>query len=159
MVAFPQAGGCLCGDLRYSVTEDPVTLYVCYCTDCQRQSGASFALSMLLREQGLRLERGSPREFTVQLDDGRRRRGRFCGHCGVRLWAPSRAPGLVVLEPGTLDDTSWLRPVGAIWTRSAQPWLAIPPGLIAFEKQPADEEVLEMARAWKARSAQSSPTS
>ena len=56
VVAFPQHGGCLCGDLRYSLAEDPLTLYVCHCTDCQRQTGSSFALSMLVRLEALEYE-------------------------------------------------------------------------------------------------------
>jgi hypothetical protein len=39
---------------------------------------------------------------------------------------------------GTFDDTSWLRPTAHLWTRSAQPWIALPEGDRKFETQPAD---------------------
>ena len=71
MVAFPQHGGCLCGEVRYRLAEDPVTLYVCHCTDCQRQSGASFALSMIVRNAALEVVRGRPEEYALTLPDGR----------------------------------------------------------------------------------------
>ena len=39
---------------------------------------------------------------------------------------------------GTLDDTSWIEPVGDIWTRSAQPWVALSDDRLRTEQQPAD---------------------
>ena len=153
MVGFPQHGGCLCGEVRYRLTEDPVTLYACHCTDCQRQSGSSFGLSMIVREQSLEVVRGRPQEYKLTLDDGRVKQSRYCGHCATRLFNPSRVAGLAVLEPGTLDDTSWLRPVAHIWTRSAQPWVAIPGDALRFEKEPRGEEMLSLVRAWKGRAA------
>jgi hypothetical protein len=154
MVVFPQRGGCLCGDIRYSVGEDPLTLYACHCTDCQRQTGSSFALSMVVRRTALEIVRGRPSEYALELADGRTKQATFCPRCSTRLWGPSRVPGLAVLEPGSLDDTSWLRPVGHIWTRSAQPWVRIPEDVLRFEQQPRDEESLALVRAWRARSAQ-----
>lgn len=151
MVTFPQHGGCLCGDVRYRVAEDPVTLYACHCTDCQRQSGSSFALTMIVRRGGVELVQGSPSEYSIELPDGRRKRAKFCCRCATRLFGPSSTDGLVVVEPGTLDDASWLRPVAHIWARSAQAWFSIPEGALRFEKQPVGDERLSLARAWKER--------
>lgn len=151
MVAFPQRGACLCGDVEYSLGEDPVTLYACHCTDCQRQTGTSFALSMTVRRQALEVTRGRPAEWSVELSDGRRKASHVCPRCHTRLWGPSRVPGLAVLEPGTLDDTSWLHPVAHIWTRSAQPWVVIPEDALRFEGQPRGEDYLTLVRAWKER--------
>ena len=48
-------------------------------------------------------------------------------------------PGtFVFVRAGTLDDTSWLRPTVHFWTRSAQPWLALPEGDTRFQTQPAN---------------------
>ncbi len=151
MVVFPQRGGCLCDGTRYSLSEDPITLYACHCTECQRQTGASFALSMLVRQEALQIVRGRPEEYSLKMRDGRPKRSNFCGRCSTRLWGPSSVPGLAVLEPGTLDDTSWLLPVGHIWTRSAQAWLHIPEDALSFDRQPQAEEYVALARAWKER--------
>jgi hypothetical protein len=151
MVVFPQHGGCLCGEVRYRLDEDPVTFYVCHCTDCQRQTGASCGLSMVVRSEALAIVRGRPQDCSTLLADGRVKRARFCGRCVTRFASPSRVAGLVILEPGTLDDTSWLRPAGHIWTRSAQPWVALPADALRVEKQPSDAEMLSLVRAWKER--------
>lgn len=31
----------------------------------------------------------------------------------------------VNLKPGTLDDTSWLKPSRQLWTKEKQPWLQL----------------------------------
>lgn len=147
--AFPQPGGCLCGALRYRLLEDPVTLYACHCTDCQRATGAGFGLSMIVRKGSLETVGGEPREHVAVLDGGRRKVSYHCPDCGTRVWSGSSSPGLLVLRPGTLDDTSWLVPVGHIWTRSAQPWVRIPEDTIAVERQPDPGQWAELARAWK----------
>ena len=51
MTSFPQPGGCQCGSVRYQVTGPPRMVYACHCTECQRQSGAAFALAFSLPDQ------------------------------------------------------------------------------------------------------------
>ena len=105
----------------------------------------------VVRGDGVALTSGRPEAYEIELPDGRVKRSRFCPRCATRLFGPSSAPGLAVVEPGTLDDTSWLRPVGHIWTRSAQPWLRLPEDSLRFPAAPSQEEMLSMVRAWKER--------
>ncbi len=145
------SGGCGCGSIRYDLLSDPVTVYACHCTDCQTDTGASFTLSMIVNRESVVLTRGEPvlREFSFP--DGRVRRPYRCPECDVALWlTPRRSPDLRNLQPGTLDDTSWLEPAGHIWTRSRQPWVVIPPDALCYQKQADD--VQPMIRAWKERS-------
>jgi hypothetical protein len=153
MLVFPQHGGCFCGEVRYGLGEDPLTLYACHCTDCQRATGTSFALSMIVRGGAVKIVKGRPQDCSVQLADGRLKRWKSCARCSTRLFGPTSVAGVDVLEPGSLDDTTWLRPVGHIWTRSAQPWIRIPEGALAFREQPRGEEVLALIRAWKQQQA------
>ena len=148
MADFPQPGGCLCGDIRYGLNEDALTLYVCHCTECRRQSGASYTLSMVVRNEALQLVCGHPKQYSLVLPDGRRKQSNFCGRCSTRLWGPSRFPDLAILEAGTLDDTSWFSPVGHIWTRSAQSWVRIPEDVLRFDEQPRGDEITALVRAW-----------
>jgi len=37
MVA-PYTGGCQCGQIRYEIRAEPLTLYACHCKECQKQS-------------------------------------------------------------------------------------------------------------------------
>lgn len=65
--------------------------------------------------------------------------------CGALRYEIRQAPrmaytpstGVLSVRSGTLDDTSWVEPVGDIWTRSAQPW-ALSGDRIRHERQPTD---------------------
>ena len=152
-MSAPYEGGCLCAAIRYRVNDEPITLYACHCTDCQRQTGAGFALSMIVPRRGLELLRGAPRHYAVDTPEGLRKCGAFCGDCGSRLWGePPKFPQLAVVRPGNLDDTKWFRPVGHIWTASAQPWIPIPEDTLRFPGQP--EDMTALIHAWRDREAQ-----
>ncbi len=150
---LPLTGGCQCGAVRYEIAAPPITLYACHCTDCQRQTGSAFALSMVVPRTALRVVKGDPKLWRrpgAHTASGTPADCAFCGACGARLYnLPSRDTAIAVLKPGTLDDTSWLRPVGHIWTSSAQPWVEIDAGMVSFPGQAPDFTAL--AAAWEAR--------
>jgi len=51
------------------------------------------------------------------------------------------------VKAGNLDDTSWLFPVGHIWTRSALPWVAIPEDAVNYDMQPPN--FANIIEAWR----------
>lgn len=145
----PYLGGCICGDVRFVVESEPLTIYACHCTHCQRSSGTAFTMSMLIDRAFLSVTRGEPTQYVVQFAAGLPATGLMCGSCGTRLWRAGRKnANLIILRAGTLDQTSWLRPVAHLWTRSAQPWLALPKGSGIYETQPHGWE--ELIRLWQA---------
>jgi hypothetical protein len=149
MVNMPQQGGCLCGDIRYALREDPVTVYACHCTDCQTETGSGFYLSVVVRADALVYTKGRPETYEVQLADGRKKGAYYCQRCTARVGGASSLPGIASVDGGSLDDTSWLVPAGHIWTRSAQPWIRLPEQSLKFPMQPRDEDFVAMVRAWK----------
>jgi len=138
-VSLPLAGRCQCGALRYEVAAAPMVLYCCHCTNCQKQTGSAFVLSAAILEPSLSFVSGTPRRFTWTADSGSERFGMFCGDCGTRI-ANGQSPsnGVFSLRAGTLDDTSWIRPAGHIWMRSAQPWFRPDADDIVWPQQPTD---------------------
>lgn len=141
--AFPVEGGCQCGAVRYRLTGPPLGVYACHCKDCQRLSGAAFSMSMPIRREHVELLRGTLVAFDKTADSGRVVRMLGCGECGIRVWnEPLSAPGVFIVKPGTLDDSTWAQPVGNIWTRSRVPWVEIDEGLVNFPGQPPDRKPL-----------------
>ena len=131
-------GGCQCGQVRYEVVGPPKQLVVCHCTDCQRQSGSAFGMTLIVREADLRLTQGDVRRFTVTSDAGREKLGAFCPDCGARIYHKLEwRKGVLSLKAGTLDDTGALVPDLHIWTSRKQPWVTIPDGVEAHETQPS----------------------
>lgn len=150
-------GGCLCGSVRYRLGAEPLTCYVCHCTDCQRRTGSAFAVSLIVPAAALEITRGSTSPYSATLADGRVKRGQLCAECGTRLWGEPRLNQAIrVLQPGTLDEPSRFRPVAHIWTRSAQPWVVIPEGVAVFVEQP--EERMQLAKFWQSKHGAASPS-
>lgn len=138
-VALPLAGRCQCGSLRYRVSAAPLMLYACHCTNCQKQTGSAFVLSATVPESAFSFVSGEPSRIAWTSDAGTERYGLFCGGCGTRI-VNGQTPsiGLYSLRAGTLDDTSWVRPAGHIWMRSAQPWFTPGADDVLCEQQPTD---------------------
>jgi hypothetical protein len=139
MTKLPLEGGCHCGALRYEVGAAPAMVYNCHCKYCQKISGSAFNVSVTIIETSFAFTAGKPAIVEWQSDAGSTRFGYFCGACGSRIAQGSRpSKGVLSLRAGTLDDTSWIEPVGDIWTSSAQPWVKFVEGGLRAEKQPAD---------------------
>lgn len=142
---FPVGGGCQCGAVRYTLNAPPVVFYICHCTECQTQSSSAFGESMRVRTADLKItgtldqhERGSAGGGVV---------GDFCPKCGTRLFHRQRDhDDMLNIKAGTLDDTSWLRPAGHIWTHSKQPWVTIDANELAYDRQPEDDYAALIAR-------------
>ncbi|NOX81469.1 MAG: GFA family protein [Alphaproteobacteria bacterium] len=138
-ISLPLEGGCQCGKLRYRVSQPPLMIYCCHCTNCQKISGSAFAISATIVETSFEFTAGEAKKTEWQSDAGNQRYGYICGDCGTRI-AHGSIPsiGMLSLRAGTLDDASWVEPVGHIWTKSAQPWVRFNEDDILCEGQPAD---------------------
>ncbi len=138
---LPLAGGCQCGQLRYTVTKMPTTLYCCHCTECQGQSSSAFGMSLRVVADGVTLE-GDVGAFVRDKDTERAVECVFCPQCGSRILHRGRgADAGSSIKAGSLDNKTWLQPVGHIWAASAQKWMTLN-GLI-YQGQPANYDELE----------------
>lgn len=54
-------GGCQCGAIRYELSQGPLQLYVCHCTECRKQSASAFGVSFIVPQAALHLTQGEPR--------------------------------------------------------------------------------------------------
>jgi hypothetical protein len=140
---FPVEGGCQCQTVRYRLLAPPLSVYNCHCKDCQRSSGATHTMSMVVRREHLDHLYGTLDSFDKAADSGRIVRMLGCASCGTKLWnEPMSFPAIVILKPGTLDDMGWAEPVGNIWISSRAPWVVIDPNQVNFHAQPADRQPL-----------------
>ncbi len=138
-----QSGGCQCGQVRYHLGDDPMMIYACHCTKCQSQSGAAFGMALVIGREAFTIEQDDLDHF-IRPGHGRKFRCYFCSAYGSRIYhqwftADGDVP-FVNIKPGTLDDTSWLRPGCHVWTSSAQPWMTFGPDEVLFDEQPDLDE-------------------
>ena len=126
----PLTGGCQCGHIRYDLAGQPFGLAVCYCRECQRQSGSAFGMSLAVAPDTFKLLAGTLKTFQVKCDSGRIKTCAFCPECGTRIY--HQTGNGMSIKAGTLDDTSWLKPDSHYWTMRKQPWVLIPDGVAQF---------------------------
>ena len=151
-MTLPLTGGCLCGALRYKISEAPTAVYTCHCTDCQQLTSSAFSLAITVRDGAFRLTKGEPRLLQKIADSGRVVTRWVCAECGCWLTSSPQLgerSGETIrrVRGGTLDDTSWLKPTAHFWTRSKQPWVTLPEGSEVFATQPDLEQFFESKRA------------
>ena len=146
--AVSVTGGCQCGTVRYQAGAVIGTAR-CHCTDCQAQSGAGFGHSVYVPAGTFEIN-AETACFEQTADSGNRVQRLFCPRCGVRIAHIKPGGGYVSLKGGTLDPEHRVVPAAEIWTGSKLPWVALLPGLPAWESQPEDMGVVMGAYA-KAR--------
>jgi hypothetical protein len=128
LMAFPLAGGCDCGTIRYRVATAPLFVHCCHCRWCQRESGSSFALNAMIESDRLVMLAGAPECVDTPTFSGRGQQIFRCPRCRVALWSHYSGAGPVVafVRVGTLDDPDCLPPDIHIFTASKQPWVILP---------------------------------
>jgi len=137
---LPLTGRCQCGALSYEIRGLPLTFYFCHCTECQKQSASAFGESLQTNVADVVFS-GERAHYSRLTDSGRTLVGAFCPNCGTRMSHHSPGEPAMSIKAGTLDDRSWLKPAGHIWTRSRQPWVVFGPGELVFETR-AEKGVL-----------------
>ncbi len=124
----PITGGCLCGAVRYTVSQPLEKIIACHCTHCQKASGAGASHNALLPTSAVTFTSGTPKLFRDTAESGNILKRYFCGDCGSPLYSQrEKLPEMMVLKIGTLDSPPPMKLVMNIWTRSARPWMHIDP--------------------------------
>ncbi len=147
---LPLAGGCQCGAVRYRITGWPLTLYCCHCSECQRQSSSAFGMSLRVRRSDVDIDMAAMKHWIRDSGKPTEAHCRFCPTCGTRIMHDRPDAEAVTIKAGTLDDRSWLHPVGHIWTASAQPWMPIDDRLLVYSHQPESDD--DLYAAWERQS-------
>jgi hypothetical protein len=137
---IPFSGGCVCGAVRYECSAEPIMMFKCHCSDCQRVTGGAFLAGLLLPESAFHLTKGQLRyHFTPSMRGGKHKRG-FCPECGSRLTGgefDERPTGMIGVTVGSLDDPTWFHPQMDVFVSDAQPWDQMDSAIPKFEHYPS----------------------
>jgi len=131
------AGGCQCGELRYELRAAPIAVWACHCSQCRKQSGSAFGLSMAVPLEALVFTKGEPAVWTRQAESGHVVDCLFCSRCGSRIaHRRHEHQGRITLKPGTLDSINWFAPRAHYFTDDAPDWIK---PLLAEDHAPASD--------------------
>jgi hypothetical protein len=136
---LPLTGGCVCGGVRFEVTEPLVSASYCHCTRCQRRTGTAASAQARVPAGGFRITAGEELVATYEPPNGFWKC--FCSACGSALW--SRHPedeDIRSIRLGAFDGDPGVRPAFHQFTAYAAVWQPIPDdGLPRYpENRPPD---------------------
>lgn len=141
-------GGCVCGAIRYRLTQTPLFVHCCHCTYCQRESGSAFLVNALIEASYLELlpslatSPKSPADLTPKsssaplpstpmplqtstpANSGIDQLVSRCPFCYVALWGDyGGVPVVKVVRAGTLDNPHLCPPSIHIFVGTKQAWV------------------------------------
>jgi len=116
------AGGCLCGDIRFTTSGRPYRVGLCHCLDCRKHHGALFHASAIFPRDAVAIE-GQTRAY-----QGRH----FCPRCGSSVFAQSGDE--IEVNLGAFDEPDRFRPTYELWTVRREAWLPAFPLARRYER-------------------------
>jgi hypothetical protein len=118
-------GGCLCGGVRYEITEPLVSANYCHCTRCQRRTGTAASAQGRVVAGSLRIVQGEELLRAWRPEDGAAKY--FCSVCGSHMWSQDPTdPEIRGVRLGSIDGDPGVRPSSRQFTSYAAVWEPIP---------------------------------
>jgi hypothetical protein len=116
-------GGCLCGNIRYTLSGEPAFPHFCTCRMCQKWSGAPVVAWADFPLESIAWDGpgGEPATYRSSPDV---QRG-FCSKCGGALFALDDGSKTICMTVATLDDPSTVVPSSHSFPESAPAWLIV----------------------------------
>ena len=125
-----RTASCRCGQLKATVTGEPVRVSVCHCLDCQKRSGSAFAAQARWPEEQFQTE-GKSKTWTHFADSGNKASFHFCPDCGSDVYYEidgkfdDKFNDLVAVPVGAFDDPYFAGPAFSVWESRKHDWVEI----------------------------------
>lgn len=130
-----RTASCSCGQLRIQVEGEPRGVGICHCLACQRRTGSVFA-ALASFAAPFRVY-GNATEHVRAGDQGARFTFRFCPICGTTVFHTEEGNAKSVsVAVGAFADRQFPAPQRSIYDSRRHPWVQLPPGTAAFDKDP-----------------------
>lgn len=121
----PLEGSCLCGGVRFEVTEPFETTAYCHCTTCKKLSGGAGTVNGRVSSAAVAIRAGEALLRRFQPDEGSAKT--FCSVCGSNLfgggWPDSERCSVRL---SAIDSAVEGAPQSHIFVRSVAPWETLP---------------------------------
>lgn len=117
---------CSCGQLKATVSAEPLRASVCHCLACQRRTGGVFAVQARFAKDAVLIS-GKGTEFVLVGDEGTKATFRFCPNCGATVYyTASGVPDAVMIPVGAFADPSFPAPTVSVYEERMHGWVHMP---------------------------------
>ena len=117
----PTTGQCLCGAVKFRISGEFESFFLCHCTRCRKDSGSAHSANLFSSTARLTWVSGVEGIKTFRLSGSRHVKS-FCSDCGSALPVPQPEIGLLVVPAGSLDSRIDIRPNAHICCSSRANW-------------------------------------
>ncbi|CAN5156789.1 GFA family protein [soil metagenome] len=118
-------GTCLCGGVRFEVTQPFERVAACHCESCKKLSGGGGTVSGRVRTEAIRLVAGADLVKSFQPDEGSAKT--FCSECGSNLFGAGwPASEYTSVRLSALEEPYEGRIESHTFVRSLAPWETLP---------------------------------
>jgi hypothetical protein len=127
-------GGCLCGGVRFRLTEPPKAAGYCHCTRCQGRTGSGASAQAEVDGRTFELLEGGGLAKMWRHPEGGWEKW-FCPECGAHLFSRNPDdPARMSVRMSAFDEDPGVRPSWRAHVASAASWEPIPDD--GFERFP-----------------------
>ena len=126
------SGSCLCGSIKFEITGDFESFFLCHCKHCQKDTGSAFAANLFSTKAKLNWLQGKEKIKTFNLPNTKHAKS-FCSECSSAV--PNEA-GFLQVPAGSLDTEVSIKPNAHIFVTSRAIWEHGLEDIHQFEKLP-----------------------
>lgn len=114
-------GGCLCGEVKFTLEDKFSNFYFCYCEQCRKLTGSAHASNLFTDPENISWQQGE--ESTVRYDHPTRTFSHvFCSKCGSGLPYLSQSGKSLIVPAGSLDTEPSKQPDAQIFCAEQTEW-------------------------------------
>lgn len=117
----PTTGQCLCGAVKFRISGEFDSFFLCHCSRCRKDSGSGHSANLFFSTAKLIWISGEANIKTFHLLGSRHMKS-FCSDCGSALPISQPEIGLIVAPAGSLDSQFDMRPNAHICCSSRVKW-------------------------------------
>jgi hypothetical protein len=128
-------GECLCGAVKYKLSEKPLFTQACHCKDCKVLTGSSYVINSSVVENTLSTEGEISSTTKLQAGSGKSVQMFFCNKCGSYIYSDyESAIGRLNVRTKTLEKSEEFPPQAHIFTKDKDEWVNLLNFNNCFEK-------------------------
>lgn len=116
------AGQCLCGEVKFTISSEPLRMAQCHCDDCRKLTGTGHVSNAFFKQDDVDIK-GKTKSYDSLTDSGSTVTRHFCPTCGSRLFGiNSASKDIIGVAVGTLEDSSWFKPDFIVYNKRKPHW-------------------------------------
>ena len=115
-------GSCLCGKVRYEVSEPFENFYLCHCNRCRKATGSAHAANIFASLNSLTWLSGEGLVKEFELSNENNFNKCFCTECGSSVPVRANSGAFYIIPAGTLNGEPSMQPLNNIFWEKRACW-------------------------------------